>query len=154
MKYSDLVGAVIKWHLQTNTTTPLPPILSKKQWFFYNEALLKDIVSLTLTFKKHKKNLWSNRAWTWSRQSHFYILFIIFIIFSVYSSQFILPGSSSLWQTLKITWMLLKEFWSTLNWIQKRTWRSILKELKTVMKEESSTLTMSTLVTILIAELS
>ena len=33
-----------------------PPYFVKKQWFFYNEAILKDIVSLTLTLgSKNKK---------------------------------------------------------------------------------------------------
>ena len=33
-----------------------PPLITKKKWFFYDEVLLKDIVSLTLTLGwKNKK---------------------------------------------------------------------------------------------------
>ena len=44
-----MVFIIVKWQ-----TTP--PLITKKKWFFYNEVLLKDIVSLTLTLGwKNKK---------------------------------------------------------------------------------------------------
>ena len=38
------------WFSLLSNDRPPPPLITKKKWFFYNEVLLKDIVSLTLTW--------------------------------------------------------------------------------------------------------
>ena len=37
------------WFSLLSNDRPPPRLITKKKWFFYNEVLLKDIVSLTLT---------------------------------------------------------------------------------------------------------
>ena len=56
MHFQTKVSIFVKWHVQPQPSPLLPIFSNTKQGFFYNEVLLKNILSLTLTVGcKNKK---------------------------------------------------------------------------------------------------